>query len=141
MSRIPFQDWLVRESLQRRLTVLGTALADIKYEYDAVQSVSSRTVASKWEECLQDYWTAAEYLASDKFDDCRQYLKAAFLKMDFIGQLMQSELLERELGEGNLFELSHQTNHPLAVAQMQSDLNQIAVELFNILEDSRDTAH
>jgi len=130
-------DWLMRESLRRRLTLLGVLLSNLNAEFEAVQSVSSQTVSKRIEDAASDYWLAVEALGENRLVDAEQAAKAAFLEVEFVRSLIRAETAERELGECNLFELSHPLNEKQASLQIQSNLKQITVELSNLLEAVR----
>ena len=136
---MPLHDWLVRESLRRRLAVLAVALSELSADFEVVRSVSSETVSDRLEQAVNDYWRAVKAFEKDCFVEARQSIAAAFLEVEFVRSLMAVETVERELGEGDLFELSIPLDSKQASARIQSDLKQITVELFNVLETARKT--
>ena len=131
------QDWLERESVRRRLTALGASLSRILADYEVVKVTSSKTVGSRAEQAVEDYWRAVDAFGKDKFEVARQEIAAAFLQAKFLDQLLRSEAVERELGEGVMFELSQNLDEKEAADRIESDLQQIGVELYSLLQDVR----
>jgi hypothetical protein len=132
-----FQDWLERESVRRRLTALGAGLSRVLADYEAVKASSSKTVGGRVEQTVEDYWRAVEAFGKDQFEAARQEIAAACLGAQFLDQLLRSEAVERELGEGNMFELSQNLDEKKAAARIEADLQQIGVELYSLLQDVR----
>ena len=132
-----FQDWLERESVRRRLTALGAGLSRILADYEAVKDSSSKTVGNRVEQAVEDYWRAVEAFGNDRFEAARQEIAAAFLDAKFLDQLLRSEAVERELGEGVMFELSQNLDEKAAAARIESNLQQLGAELYSLLQDVR----
>ena len=132
-----FQDWLERESVRRRLTALGASLSRILADYEVVKVTSSKTVSGRVEQAVEDYWCAVEAFRQDKFDVARKEMSTAFLQARFLDQLLKSEAVERELGEGIMFELSQNLDEKGAADRIEADLQQIGVELYSLLHDVR----
>jgi len=134
---VSFQDWLERESVRRRLTALGAGLSRILADYEAVKDSSSKTVGNRVEQAVEDYWRAVEAFGNDRFEAARQEIAAAFLDAKFLDQLLRSEAVERELGEGVMFELSQNLDEKAAAARIESNLQQLGAELYSLLQDVR----
>jgi hypothetical protein len=129
-----FQDWLARESLLRRITVLGIALGQLKSQFAEITAASSKTVIDKLADAESDYWRAVEAFREGHFAETGQAAAAAFLQVEFVHELMNSEVAERELGEGQLFELSDSVDEKHDSDRIKLDLKQITVELSHRLD-------
>lgn len=135
-----FQDWLARESLLHRITVLGIALGRLKSQFAEITSGSSKTVMDRIAKAERDYWLAVDALREERIAEARQATMAAFLLVDFVHDLMDSETAERELGAGKLFELSDSLDEKQDSVRIQLDLKQITVELSDRLDALKTTS-
>ncbi len=106
-------------------------------DFATVKVSSSKTVGSRVGQAVDDYWRAVDAFGKDQFDAARKELAAAFLEAEFLEQLLKAEAVERELGEGVMFELSQSPDEREAASRIESDLQQIGVELYSLLQDVR----
>jgi len=123
------KDWLVRETIRRRLTLLGLSLSELSADYETVRAVSSKTVADRMKAAGADYWRAVDAFAHDRLTESKRAIAAAFLQVEFVRKLMSAEVAERELGEGVLFEMEPAGAGNAAVQRVQSNLNRLTVEV------------
>jgi hypothetical protein len=129
-----FQDWLTRGALLRRLVVLGTALGQIESRLEELNLPSSKTTRSKLVAAEKDYWRAIDAFREDRLADTRQATSAAFLQLEFLRALVDSEAAESELGQGKFFELSEPPDREQDSQRIKNDLQAITVELSHLLE-------
>jgi hypothetical protein len=123
--------------MRRRLTVLAVALSGAQADYHGVKSVSSQTLAQRMADAESDYWRAVDAFRNEDFVETKQAASAAFLHLDFARKLMKTETAERELGEGNLFELGYASDDEANTQRVQSALSQLTAELAEMLESAR----
>jgi len=128
------QNWLVRESLRRRLAVLAETLSELVADCEAVKLASSKTVAARVQTATEDYWAAVKAFGDDDFEAAGQATTASAIQVDFARKLMRTETAERELGHGRLFELGTTLTEAQQIELLKTNLKQITFELSNVFD-------
>lgn len=123
--------------MRRRLAAIGAELSRLLADFETVKGTSSKTVTNRADRAVDDYWLAVDAFAKDKFDTARQSIAAAYLEARFLDQLLRAEAVERELGEGVMFEFSQTVSDQEVAERIGSNLHQIGIELYSLLQDVR----